>query len=211
MVNFSEMRLGICNVSPKSVILYVCVFKNSEHFLAEQLMYKSGAYPTLLGCFVIKCKTWRDLKKKKCPSVLKVSLAWRQNNWWDLKNHNHDFDIPGFFGPIINHCKSHLDFSCISLSISKTFWSLFPLESHGDGEIKKGKEWNKTEIIQIFAFIYFQYLNSQRNLVSLKIKKWQLTDREREISWVSLYVKSNKKWCKWTYLENGNRLTGLEK
>ena len=55
-----------------------------------------------------------------------------------LKNHNRDLDIPSLFGPIINYCKSHLDFSCISLSISKIFWSPFPLESHGDGE-KEGE------------------------------------------------------------------------
>ena len=68
MVNFSlsEMRLGIFNEFPKSVILHVYGVKSSEHFFAELLMYKSGAYPTLLSS-VIKCKSWSYLKKKAMP------------------------------------------------------------------------------------------------------------------------------------------------
>ena len=29
-----------------------------------------------------------------------------------------------------------------------------------------------------------------------------------KIKWYHLYVKSKNKWCKWTYLQNRNRLTG---
>ena len=34
---------------------------------------------------------------------------------------------------------------------------------------------------------------------------------ERNIIWHPLYVESNKKWYKWTYLQNRNRLIDLEK
>ena len=34
--------------------------------------------------------------------------------------------------------------------------------------------------------------------------------RERGISWHPFYVESKKKWYKWTYLQNSNRLTDLE-
>lgn len=57
----------------------MCGVRNNEHFFAELLMYKSGAYPTLGSCSVIKYKTWSYLKKQ-CSSALKVSLAQRQNN-----------------------------------------------------------------------------------------------------------------------------------
>lgn len=69
MVNFSlsEKRLRIYTEFPKPVILYVYEFKNSEHFFAELLMYKSGAYPTFGSCSVIKYKTWSYLKN--WPSI----------------------------------------------------------------------------------------------------------------------------------------------
>ena len=34
--------------------------------------------------------------------------------------------------------------------------------------------------------------------------------RQRNIIWHPLYVRSNKKWYKWTYLQNRTRLTDLE-
>ena len=38
--------------------------------------------------------------------------------------------------------------------------------------------------------------------------KWSKSDREKQI--YHLYVKSKKKWYKWTYLQNRNRLTDIE-
>ena len=41
-----------------------------------------------------------------------------------------------------------------------------------------------------------------------KKTKWSKSERERQI-WYHLHVES-KIWHKWTYLQNGNRLTGIE-
>ena len=48
--------------------------------------------------------------------------------------------------------------------------------------------------------------------------KWSKSDRERQISYVITYMISYditymwnlKKWCKWTYLPNRNRVTDVE-
>ena len=37
-----------------------------------------------------------------------------------------------------------------------------------------------------------------------------ITIRKRNIIWYHLYVESKKKWYKWTYLQNRNRLRDLE-
>ena len=39
----------------------------------------------------------------------------------------------------------------------------------------------------------------------------EISQRRRNIKWCPLYVESKKKWYKWTYLQNRNRLTDLEK
>lgn len=119
-VSWSEQRLGIYSEFPKSVFVfvfkYVYRFKNSEYF-NELLLYKSGAYPTLGSCSVVKYKTWSYLKKDNALVLLKVSLAQGQNNWWDLKSRSHGFDISSFSGPTVNYCKC-LDFS-VHLLINK--------------------------------------------------------------------------------------------
>ena len=40
--------------------------------------------------------------------------------------------------------------------------------------------------------------------------KWSKSDRERQISYDITYMWSLKKWYKWTYLQNRNRLTDIE-
>ena len=40
--------------------------------------------------------------------------------------------------------------------------------------------------------------------------EWSKLDREKNTLWYGLYVESEKKY-KWTYLQNRNRLKGLEK
>ena len=40
--------------------------------------------------------------------------------------------------------------------------------------------------------------------------KWSKPDREREISYDITYMWNLKKWYKWTYLQNRNRLTDFK-
>ena len=40
--------------------------------------------------------------------------------------------------------------------------------------------------------------------------KWSKSDRERQISYNITYMWNLKKWHKWTYLQNRNRLTDTE-
>ena len=40
--------------------------------------------------------------------------------------------------------------------------------------------------------------------------KWSKPDREKQISYDTAYRWNLKKWYKWTYLQNGNRLTDAE-
>ena len=40
--------------------------------------------------------------------------------------------------------------------------------------------------------------------------KWSKSDRERQILYDITYMWNLKKWYKWTYLQNRNRLTDLE-
>ena len=41
--------------------------------------------------------------------------------------------------------------------------------------------------------------------------KWSKSDRERQTSYDITYTWNLKKWYKWTYLQNINRLTDIEK
>ena len=40
--------------------------------------------------------------------------------------------------------------------------------------------------------------------------EWSKSDRERQISYDISYMRNLKKWYKWTYLQNRNRLTDIE-
>ena len=40
--------------------------------------------------------------------------------------------------------------------------------------------------------------------------KWSQSDRERQIPYDITYMWHLKKWYKWTYLQNRNRLTDIE-
>ena len=40
--------------------------------------------------------------------------------------------------------------------------------------------------------------------------EWSKSDRERQISYDIAYMWNLKKWYKWTYLQNRNRLTDVE-
>ena len=41
--------------------------------------------------------------------------------------------------------------------------------------------------------------------------EWSKSDRERQISYDIAYIWNLKKWYKWTYLQNRNRVTDVEK
>ena len=51
--------------------------------------------------------------------------------------------------------------------------------------------------------------NKEKNEIMSFAAKWSKSDRKINIMWCHLYVES-KKWYKWTYLQNRNRLTGIE-
>ena len=40
--------------------------------------------------------------------------------------------------------------------------------------------------------------------------KWSKSERERQIAFNITYMWNLKKWCKWTYLQNRNRLRDIE-
>ena len=40
--------------------------------------------------------------------------------------------------------------------------------------------------------------------------KWSKSERERKVSYDIVYMYNIKKWCKWTYLQNRNRLTDID-
>ena len=40
--------------------------------------------------------------------------------------------------------------------------------------------------------------------------EWNKSDRERQISYDMTYMWNLRKWYKWTYLQNRNRLTDIE-
>ena len=40
--------------------------------------------------------------------------------------------------------------------------------------------------------------------------KWSKSDRERQMPYDNTYMQNLKKWYKWTYFQNRNRLTDLE-
>ena len=41
--------------------------------------------------------------------------------------------------------------------------------------------------------------------------KWSKSDRERQVSYDIAYIWNLKKWYEWTYLQNKNRVTDVEK
>ena len=40
--------------------------------------------------------------------------------------------------------------------------------------------------------------------------KWSKSDREKQVSYDIAYMGNLRKWYKWTYLQNRNRLTDLD-
>ena len=41
--------------------------------------------------------------------------------------------------------------------------------------------------------------------------KWSKSDRERQVSYDIAYIRNLKKWYEWTYLQNKNSVTDVEK
>ena len=59
------------------------------------------------------------------------------------------------------------------------------------------KEWNNT---------FCSNMDGPRNYHT----KWSKLDRKRQISYDITYIWNLKKWYKWTYLQNRNRVTDVE-
>ena len=69
-----------------------------------------------------------------------------------------------------------------------------------------------------FGFLHFFYSTIKKNEITPSVAtwglgnyhtKWSKSDRERQIYDIA-YIQSLKKWYKWVYLQNRNRLTDLE-
>ena len=77
------------------------------------------------------------------------------------------------------------------------------------------EEWIKKWYIYIMEY----YSPMKKNKIRPFAATWmdlesvilnEVSQRRRNVLWLSLYVKSKKKWYKWTYLQNRNRLSDLE-
>ena len=68
------------------------------------------------------------------------------------------------------------------------------------------KIWDITEHKSI-SHVPLQSLPSNKDLEIVILS--EVRQRKRNIVWYHLYAESKKKWYKWTYLQNRNRLTDL--
>ena len=75
---------------------------------------------------------------------------------------------------------------------------------------------NKEDVVHIYNGILLSHLKKW-NVIWSKMDgpgdyhtKWSKSDRERQISYDTTYRQTLKKWNKWTYLQNRNRLTDIE-
>ena len=76
----------------------------------------------------------------------------------------------------------------------KKLWYIYTMEYYS--VIKKNE-------IKAFAATWM-------DLEIVILSEVKVRQRERNIIWYRLYAESKKKWYKWTYLQNRNRLTDLE-
>ena len=77
-----------------------------------------------------------------------------------------------------------------------------------DGEV------DKEDVEHIYNGILLSHKNEQNNAICSNMDgprdshaEWSKSDRERQISYDMWNL---KKWYKWTYLQNRNRVTGVE-
>ena len=72
---------------------------------------------------------------------------------------------------------------------------------------------DKEDVVHIYNGILLSYKKEWNNAICSNMvgprgyhTKWIKSDRERQIPIISLICGILKKWYKWTYLKNGNRL-----
>ena len=70
----------------------------------------------------------------------------------------------------------------------------------------------------IYTMAYYSAINKERNNAICSNMdgprdyntKWSKSDKERQTSYDIAYMWTLKKWYKWTYLQNRNRVTDVE-
>ena len=72
-------------------------------------------------------------------------------------------------------------------------------------------------MVQIYNGILLSHKKEWNNAICSNIEgprdchtEWSKSDRERQISYDIAYMWNLKKWYKWTYLQNRNRVTDVE-
>ena len=75
---------------------------------------------------------------------------------------------------------------------------------------------DKEDVVHVYNEMLLSHYKEWNNAICSNMDgpgdyhtKWSKSDRERQIYDVA-YVRNLKKRCKWTYLQNRNRLTNLE-
>ena len=75
---------------------------------------------------------------------------------------------------------------------------------------------DKEDVVQIYNGILLSLNKEWNNAICSSMMdldhhtKWSQSDRERQTSYDITYMWNQKKWYKWTYLQNTNRLTDIE-
>ena len=76
---------------------------------------------------------------------------------------------------------------------------------------------DKEEAVHVYSGILLSHKKEWNNAICSNMDgprdyhtKWSKSDRERQISYDITYMWNLKKWYKWTYLQNRNRLTDIE-
>ena len=135
---------------------------------------------------------WRFLKKLKIelpydPTIALLSIYLEKNMIWK------DTCTPAFIAALFTVAKTWKQLKCPSTEEwIKKMWYKYTMEYYS--VIKKNE-------IMPFAVTW----------MDLEIVILSEGSQRRNIGWHPLYVESKKKWCKWTYLQNRNRLINLEK
>ena len=74
---------------------------------------------------------------------------------------------------------------------------------------------DKEDVVHIYSGILLSHKKEWNNAIYSNMdgprNYHTKSDRERQISYDITYVKSKKKWYKWTYLQNRNRPTDVGK
>ena len=76
---------------------------------------------------------------------------------------------------------------------------------------------DKEDVVHICNGISLIHKKEQNNAICSNMDgprddhtEWSKSDRERQISYDIAYMWNLKKWYKWTYLQNRNRVTDVE-